>query len=72
MFTCGAVMRPVEPAVVPCVHRPCEDECGEGEDLSGDADDEDGGKGVHDPAPQLSAATPSAQVSTFARIASLS
>ena len=47
VFVCGAVVGAVKPPVGPCVEGRGEDECGEGEALSGDADDEDEGDGVH-------------------------
>ena len=41
-------MGAVKPPVVPCIHGACEDKYGECDALSGCAEDEDGGDGVHD------------------------
>ena len=47
VFVCGCVVGSVKPSVGPCVEGRCEDECDKREALSGDADDEDEGNGVH-------------------------
>ena len=48
IFSCGCLMGAVKPPVVPCIHGACEDKYGECDALSGCAEDEDGGDGVHD------------------------
>ena len=47
VFVCGCFVRSVKPPVRPCVEGRCEDECGKGEAVCGESDDEDEEDSVH-------------------------